>query len=86
MLSLFSLDNETLTNPTEFTLTFYAGQIRHVYSVRMNSREVVYEKLDFYPGSQPASIFERKTHDGKSEITFGAKLKVSKLARGRNYR
>ncbi|MGM0498526.1 MAG: AAA family ATPase [Bacteroidota bacterium] len=77
----FALDNETMNKPTEFTLTFYVGHIRHVYSVRMNSREVIYEELDFYPGSQPANIFERVTQNGISKIAFGSKLKVSKLVK-----
>ncbi|HNW52119.1 MAG TPA: ATP-binding protein [Prolixibacteraceae bacterium] len=77
----YLFDQETPKQPSEFKLTFYAKGIKFVYSLKLNEEVILYERLDFYPGVQPAVIFERKLNNAVSEIIFGTKTKVTSVAK-----
>jgi len=67
----------------EFELVFYVDAIKHVYKLEVAKQHVKSEKLYFYPGTQPAIIFERHFDDktNTSVIEFGTKLSMSKAAK-----
>jgi AAA15 family ATPase/GTPase len=74
---------ETENDPGRFELTFYVEGIKHVYSLEINRNNILSEKLSYYPGSQPAIIFDRHL-DKKTKtsvIEFGAKIKISNIAK-----
>ncbi len=73
----FLLNQENKDKPTEFKLIFYANNIKYKYELSVKDNITTFEKLDFYPGTQPANIFERVDEDGVSVIRFGAKMNIS---------
>lgn len=78
----FLLDEKTPQEPSEVSLTFYINGIKHIYSLVLDQKKVISEKLFIYPGTQPALIFERKLKDNISEITFNPKrVKISQSAK-----
>lgn len=76
----FMLDEQTPDEPSSFKLTFYVDQMKYIYLLEITDKNVLYERLDFYPGVQPAIVFERKLVDSLSEISFGSKIKISQIA------
>ena len=66
----FLLDEETPQEPSEFSLTFYTDGIKHLYSLILDKKKVISEKLFVYPGTQPALIFERKLNGVPSTDTI----------------
>lgn len=77
----FLLDNETKLAPSEFVLTFYADDKKHVYLLKLNDHVVIEESLCYYPGTQPAEIFSRVLNKNISEIKFNSKLKINSAAK-----
>lgn len=78
----FLLDKEMPQEPSEFSLTFYIDGVKHLYSLILDKKKVISEKLFVYPGTQPALIFDRKLNGNISEITFNAKkVKISQPAK-----
>ena len=77
----FAFD-KTTKEPGKLELTFYVGTVKHLYSITIDRKNVFNETLLFYPGTQPAVIFERTlSGTGKTAILkFGNKIKVSKAA------
>ncbi len=75
----FLLDPESREKPTIFNLQFYVNTVKYKYQLKINRKEVVHESLDYYPGLQPANIFNRITEKGVSRIKFGPKLKVASI-------
>lgn len=76
----FLLDIKTPRQPSSFKLSFYVGSTKYVYALEITEKQVLFEKLEFYPGVQPAVVFERKLNGSLSEITFGPKIKISSIA------
>lgn len=76
----FLLDTETPSQQSSFKLSFYVGSTKYVYALELTEKHVLFEKLEYYPGVQPAIVFERKLNGTVSEIVFGSKLKISSLA------
>lgn len=66
-----------------FDLIFYADGIRHKYQLEVDSEKVLKETLYFYPGTQPAVVFDRYFDEGKqvSIVDFGSKVKISDQAK-----
>lgn len=65
-----------------FELIFFVDGIKHKYNLEIDPDKVLKESLFFYPGTQPATIFERR-FDEQGEvsiITFGPKIKISEQA------
>ncbi|MCF8219424.1 MAG: ATP-binding protein [Bacteroidales bacterium] len=73
----FLLNNENRNQPSEFSLDFYSDNIKFIYNLVVDSKQVIKEKLDFYPSSQPANVFVRDTINGVSVIEYGSKIKLS---------
>jgi AAA15 family ATPase/GTPase len=64
----FALDNETIEEPTEFTLNFIAwDKIQYIYFVSISKHEgIVEESLKYYPSKSQKVIFSRKGRNIKS--------------------
>ena len=77
----FMLDHDSRNNPSEFKLIFYHKGKKYAYYLSVNDNVVLKEKLDFYPGVQPATIFDRSYKEGLSVINFGNKIKVSPVVK-----
>lgn len=75
----FLLDPNSREKPTIFNLQFYVSTVKYKYQLKINKEEVISESLDYYPGVQPANIFNRITEKGVSRIKFGPKLKVASI-------
>ena len=60
--------------PSEFSICFICDGTKYEYSFALNRKEIISEKLYYYPGKRKAKIFVRKEQVGKpkSEIySFG---------------
>ncbi len=77
----FLLDKKSANEPTRFSLEFFTGKKKYVYSLKLDSLKVVSETLVHYPGMRPAVIFDRKTDNGISSIKFSPKLGIGKTVR-----
>lgn len=81
----FLLNKTSQKQASEFSVSFYVmdGEkaVRYVYSVLLDTTRIVRESLIYYPGQQPAAIFERSTENNVSFIKFGQKLRVSTAAK-----
>ncbi len=77
----FSFDS-TKNEPGMFELLFFVNGKKHKYQLVINDNIVFEERLFFYPGTQPAIIFERHYNAEKkiSIVEFGAKIKMSEQA------
>lgn len=75
----FMLDNDSRNKPSAFKLIFYHKGTKHRYSLEITKNVVVSERLEYYPGVQPALIFERIFEDGISKIIYGPKIKISSI-------
>lgn len=75
--------DETRNQPGCFDLIFYVDGQKHKYSLKLTASTVWEEKLFYYPGKQPAVIFERYFDDSNnvSVINFGPKIKLSNQAK-----
>jgi len=78
----FLLDMNTPNEASEFSLIFYIEGVKYMYSLELEKRKVISEKLYIYPGTQPALIFDRVMDNEISEITFNPKrVKISQTAK-----
>lgn len=75
----FLLDSRTPKEPSEFKLTFYVGDTRYVYSLQLDEHQVLKERMDYYPGIQPANIVNRDATHSVSHVEFGRKIKLNRL-------
>ncbi len=77
----FMLDDNSRNNPSEFILIFYHESVKYSYHLSAKGNVVLHEKLYFYPGVQPANVFERTFDKGISVINFGNKIKITTKAK-----
>ena len=78
----FLLDKETPNLPSEFSLTFYVRGTKYLYKLELDRKKICSEQLYFYPGTQPANLFDRKLVGSVSEITFNPGwIKISQMAK-----
>jgi AAA15 family ATPase/GTPase len=78
----FLLDKVTPQEPSGFSLIFYIEGIKYLYTLAIDNKKVISEKLYVYPGVQPALIFDRQLKGNVSEITFNPKrVKISQAAK-----
>lgn len=75
--------DETRNQHGCFELIFYVDGQKHKYSLNLTEDTVLEEKLFYYPGSQPAIVFERYFDEANkvSVINFGPKIKLSNQAK-----
>jgi hypothetical protein len=73
----------TRDKPGHFELVFWVNGVKHVYVLEIDKSFIHKERLTFYPGTQPAILFDRflDIKSNTSIIEFGAKLKISKTAK-----
>ncbi|MDR1981567.1 MAG: ATP-binding protein [Tannerellaceae bacterium] len=78
--SPFLLDSESRNDKTEMAMSFYLESERYTLSIVFDNDRIYTEKLDFYPGTQPANLYYRSYNPetDSTEITFGNKLKINK--------
>jgi uncharacterized protein len=75
----FLLDEQSKREDGSYYLSFFIGSTRYIYTLALNEEHISEERLVYYPGSQPALIFERAydRHADISRVEFGNKLKIS---------
>lgn len=75
--------DETRNQSGSFELIFYVDGQKHKYSLNLMKDTVLEEKLFYYPGSQPAIVFDRYFDEVNkvSVINFGPKIKLSNQAK-----
>jgi AAA15 family ATPase/GTPase len=78
--SPFLLDNESRNDKTEMAMSFFLNQEQYSLSIVFDNHKIYSEKLDFYPGTQPANLYNRiyKSETDSAEVKFGGKLELSK--------
>lgn len=64
----FLLDRDMVDEPSEFNLKLWVDGVRYKYQLKLNSREVILEKLSYYKTVQPVMVFERRIDGGRSII------------------
>ncbi|MBA7534466.1 hypothetical protein ES705_26713 [subsurface metagenome] len=77
----FLFDAETPNKPSIFKLVFFVDVKKYLYTLEISSDFVLSEKLDYYPGTQPANVFERRLKNNVSEIIFGPKININQIAK-----
>ena len=77
----FLLDKKTPDEPCCISLRFFINSIKYHYLLEISKEKILKENLVYYPGTQPALIFDRQLKNNISEIEFGAKIRISSLAK-----
>jgi AAA15 family ATPase/GTPase len=77
-LQAFLLDENSRNENSSFSISFYLGATRYIYELELNSDHIVFEKLAYYPATQPALVFERSFNSAKriSKLKFGSTIEV----------
>lgn len=73
----FLLDDTSREEAGLFELTFFVGDIKHIYAVEVNDKVILKESLYYYPGKLPAEIFTRETQGDVTQIKLGSKVKLN---------
>lgn len=73
----FLLDDRYKREAGIFELTFFVGDVKHIYTIEVDNSVVLKETLKYYPGKQPAEVFSRETIDGVTHIQLGSKIKLN---------
>lgn len=76
----FLLDDESRKSKTEMSMAFYLEKERYNLSIVLDNKRIYSEKLEFYPGTQPAVLYNRVYNQESdiSEVKFGNKLGIGK--------
>lgn len=79
-LQPFKLDATSVSQPTEFEVTFILSGVRYQYGFAMNSQRIVSEQLLVFKAFKPQRWFERHFDaiSGKDVYEFGPSLKGAK--------
>lgn len=82
----FLMDKSSMTETSDLSLSFYVikenqSPVKYVYKLSLTRMHFIQEELCYYPGQQPATIFERTLEHGVSSIKFGNKLKLAAAAK-----
>ena len=75
--------NRGMLHPGYFELLFFIESKKHKYVLEVDEKKVFREGLYFYPGTQPAVVFDRyfDNETQTSRINFGSKIKLSNTAK-----
>ncbi len=71
----YLLSESTKSAPTRFEIEFYVDKVRYSYHIEYTKYEILYEKLDYYPGPRAANIFTRTSPENWKEMKFGEHYK-----------
>lgn len=88
----FRFHAEAKQQPCRYRLVFFAPSVqelklrdfsqakRYVYELSFDAQHILSEKLEYYPKSQPALLYERNydSETGQTHILFGAKSGLNK--------
>jgi AAA15 family ATPase/GTPase len=74
----YLLSNSTREAPSRFEIEFTIDDSRYTYQVQYNHTEILFEKLDYYPGSRPANLFTRTSATDYKAMKFGEHYKGGK--------
>jgi AAA15 family ATPase/GTPase len=78
----FFMDKSSMTETSDLSVSFYVIKenqqpVKYVYKLSLARMYVLQEELCYYPGQQPATIFERTLEHGVSSIKLGNELKLA---------
>ena len=74
----YLLDTESKNAPVHFKIAFIAQDlIRYDYEIKYSDKEILFERLDFYPEGNKNLLFERTSQNDDSTIKFGRRFKQS---------
>jgi AAA15 family ATPase/GTPase len=69
----FKFDANVVNNPIRFSIDFVVKGIKYEYEFSFNKKDILAEKLSYYPQGESVLIFEREnTEESKHGIKFGA--------------
>lgn len=82
----FMMDKTSEKEPSEIGISFYTFKeggkaTKYLYTLTLTRTHIINENLSYYPGQQPATIFERYIEKGVSIIKFGNKIKLTDSAK-----
>jgi len=74
----YLLSDATKNSPTRIEIELYIDRTRYSYHIEYNGKEIIYEKLDFYPNARASNIFLRNSPDDWKSVKFGERYKGGK--------
>src|SRR5690554_2924299 len=84
----FLLDSDFKNQPSMLKANFLVKKdeeyIRYIYEIHFTPEEIISERLDYYPSTQPALVFERKKdvkEDRGFSLKIGSTISLSKADR-----
>jgi AAA15 family ATPase/GTPase len=75
----FLFDEISKNKPSEFEILFYYQNVKYKYILKVDANQIHYESLEYYPRRKPTMIFERKTENEISKISFNNFLKIDEI-------
>ena len=75
----FMLDDKSKETLSEFEILFFSNNIKYLYKLKVDANQIYYESLEYYPRRKPTMIFERKTENEISKISFNNFLKIDEI-------
>ena len=77
----FKFDEDFLDYPCSFSIEFIANGVRYKYYVKFNKREVLTEKLDYWPNGRIITLYDREIGNDASyhQINAHPSLKIKSL-------
>lgn len=78
----FALAKNTSSQPSEFDIKIYVNDKKYVYQLRLNTKEILSEKLFVYNSNQPSLLLQRELVNGYTTLKFNTSLtKVSAVVK-----
>ena len=74
----YLLSAETRFAPIRFEIEFSIEGVRYTYHIEFTQTEIIFEKLDYYPGTRAANLFTRTSATDYKAMKFGEHYKGGK--------
>jgi AAA15 family ATPase/GTPase len=74
----YLLSQDTRTAPTRFEIEFVIESVRYTYHIEFDQTNILFEKLDHYPGARAANLFTRTSATDYKGMKFGEHYKGGK--------
>lgn len=76
----FLLDDVSRNEKSSLEMSFYLNKERYNLKIEFDKKRIYSEVLSFYPGTQPAVLYDRQynAEEDKSDVIFGGKLELGK--------